>query len=147
MTEALPPPHLSDLDSGWNGDVLRSKDEDVDWCDGPCIDSGYVRGLSKGLPEGDFREGELIIKDNTGTKHTFMIVADHQYPIPEGLYALVGSNPHWLGRLNRRQYWVIGERHPGQMFKKVSVFQIPNQADIERLHELGVTTNTKTFLA
>ncbi len=51
QTEALPPPHLSDHDSGWLGFVQCSKKSGVDWCDGPCIDSGLVQGLSQRLPE------------------------------------------------------------------------------------------------
>ncbi len=77
----------------------------------------------------------------------FEFVADHQYSIPEGSYALVGSDPYDSGgTLQERQFWVIGDRFPGRKFRKVSVFQIPNKEDIERLHELGVTTNTKTVL-
>ncbi len=85
MTEALPPPHFSGRDSGWMGYVQRTKKKDADWCDGPCIESGYVRGLSQGSLEGTFRQGELIVKGNRGTKHTFKIIAHHQRPIPEVL--------------------------------------------------------------
>ncbi len=145
MTGTLPPPHLSDHDSGWLGFVRCSKERGVDWCHGPCIDSGLVRGLSRRSLE-DFRWGELIVEDDTGVMHVFKIVADHEYSIPEGSYALVGSDPYFEGTLQKRQFWVIGDRFPGRKFRKVSVFQIPNKEDVERLHELGVTTNTKTVL-
>ncbi len=144
----LPPPQLSGRDRGWRGYVLHTKAKDTDRYDGPCIESGYVRGLFHRSLKKNFREGELIVEDITGAKHTFMIVAYHQYPIPEGLYALVGSRPcHSQGPFYERQCWVVGERLPGEVFKKLSVFQIPDKKDIERLHELGVTTDTGTFLA
>ncbi len=146
MTEALPPLHLSDLDCGWHGLVCRRKEKGADWYEGPCIDSGYVRGLAQGLLEGNLRQGELIVEDNRGAKHTFKIVAYHQYPIPEGLYALVGSHFHDHNSIER-QCWVVGQTLPGWKFKKVSVFQIPNKKDVERLHELRVTTDTKILLA
>ncbi|PBK58664.1 hypothetical protein ARMSODRAFT_1010061 [Armillaria solidipes] len=97
MTEVLPPPHSSGRDSGWMGYVQRTKKKDADWCDGPCIESGYVRGLSQGSLEGTFRQGELIVKGNRGTKHTFKIVADHQCPVPEGSYALTDFPRAMLG--------------------------------------------------
>ncbi|KAK0431323.1 hypothetical protein EV421DRAFT_1928099 [Armillaria borealis] len=59
-----------------------------------------------------------------------------------------GSDPYDSdGTFQERQFWVVGERLLGLKFKKVSVFQIPNKKDVKRLHKLGVTTNTKTFLA
>ncbi|PBK64620.1 hypothetical protein ARMSODRAFT_1022904 [Armillaria solidipes] len=148
----LPPPHLSDRDSGWSGNVRSPEERGVNCCDGPCIDSGYVRGLSRRSREDpeeeSFRRGELIIEDDTGVMHAFKIVTNHQYSIPECSYALVGSDPYDSdGTFQERQFWVVGERPLGQKFKKVSVFQIPNKKDMKRLHKLGVTTNTKTFLA
>ncbi len=143
-----PSPHLLYLGLTCDRSVQCTKAKDADRRDGPCIESGYVRGLFHRSLERNFREGELIVEDITGAKHTFMIVAYHQYPIPEGLYALVGSDPCLIqGTFNEQQYWVVGERLPGEVFKKVSVFQIHDKKDIERLHELGVTTDTGTFLA
>ncbi len=88
MTEALPPPHLTDRDRDWSGDVHLLEEGGDDWCDGPCIDSGLVRGLSRRSPQESFRRGELIVEDDTGVEHTFMIVADHQYQIPN-------AGMHW----------------------------------------------------
>ncbi len=92
MDGVLPPPQLSGHNSGWHGSVQCTKAKDADRRDGPCIESGYVRGLFHGSLERDFREGELIVEDIMGAEHTFKIVAYHQYPIPEGLYSLVGSD-------------------------------------------------------
>ncbi len=148
MDGVLPPPQLSGDYGDWHGSILRTKAKDADRYDGPCIESGYVRGLFHRSLERNFREGELIVEDITGAEHTFKIVAYHQYPIPEGLYALVGSDPCiYPGVFYKRQCWVVGERLPGEVFKKVSMFQIPNEKDVKRLHELGVTTDTETFLA
>ncbi|KAK0501938.1 hypothetical protein EDD18DRAFT_1277863 [Armillaria luteobubalina] len=145
ITEALLSPHLT---SGWVGFVRRTKDNNADWCDGPCIESCYVRGLGEESTEGKLREGELLVEDTTGGKHTFKVVAVHRCLIPEGLYALVGSNPSdFQGNFEEKQCWVVGERFPGKMFKKVSVFMMVNKNEVKRLYELGVATDTKTFLA
>ncbi len=145
MTEALPPSHLT---GGWVGFVRRTKENNADWYDGPCIESGYIRGLAEVSPERKRRQGELVVEDTTDVKHTFKIVAAHRYPIPEGLYTLVGSNPcDHQGTLEERQCWVVGKILPGDMFKKVSVFMMDNTKEVKRLHDLGIATNTKTFLA
>ncbi len=80
--------------------------------------------------------------------HVFEFVADHQYSIPEGSYALVGSDPYDSGgTLQEQQFWVIGDRFPGRKFRKVSVFQIPNKEDVERLHtNWGLLQILKLFL-
>ncbi len=147
MIGMLPPPHLSDRGRGWSGNVCLLEEGGDDWCDGPCINSGLVLGLSRRSPEERFRWGELIVEDDTGGRHRFEIITDHQYQIPECWYALVGSDPYdSYETLQERQFWVVGERLPRWRFKKLSVFQIPNKEDVERLHELGVTRNTKTVL-
>ncbi|PBK64631.1 hypothetical protein ARMSODRAFT_1006975 [Armillaria solidipes] len=51
------------------------------------------------------------------------------------------------GTLEERQCWVVGERLPGETFKKLSVFMMDNKKEVKRLHDLGIATNTKTFLA
>ncbi len=82
MNGVLPAPQSSVVVVRVGVDTLRRTEaKDADRCDGPCIESGCVRGLSQGSLERNFREGELIIEDITGAKHTFMIVAYHQYPI------------------------------------------------------------------
>ncbi|KAK0472995.1 hypothetical protein IW261DRAFT_1596624 [Armillaria novae-zelandiae] len=133
MTEALPPPQLT---NGWAGFVLRTKDNDADWCDGPCIESAYVRGFGDESPEEKRRLGELLVEDTMGGKYTFKVFAAHKYLIPEGLYTLVGSSPcDFQGKLQEQQCWVVGERLPGGMFKKVSVFMMANKNEVKRLHE------------
>ncbi|PBK85820.1 hypothetical protein ARMGADRAFT_1066754 [Armillaria gallica] len=113
------------------------------------VSTGYVRGLSQGSLEGNFRQGELIVEDiRMGTMHMFKIVAYHQYPIPEGSYVLVGSIPSWfLPWTFQKQCWVIGKRLPRDTFKKVSVIQMLDKNDVKRLHNLGIATNAKTVLA
>ncbi|PBK58953.1 hypothetical protein ARMSODRAFT_1027813 [Armillaria solidipes] len=131
----------------WHG-VVHLTDKGDSWCHGPCIDSGYVRGLSRRSLKRNSRQGELIVIDNIGAEHTFMIVADHQYQIPERWYALVGSDPYDSeGTFQEWQFWAVGEIFSRQGFEKVSVFYIPEKKDVKRLHKLGVTTDTETFLA
>ncbi|KAK0491883.1 hypothetical protein EDD18DRAFT_529441 [Armillaria luteobubalina] len=144
MTEELPQPHLM---NGWVGFVQRTKDNDADWYDGPCIESCHVRGLGENTLKRKCREGELLVEDTTGGKHTFMVVAAHRCLLPEGLYTLVGSDLYnFLGRPQERQCWVVGERLLGKMFKKLSVLMMAKD-EVKRLDDLGVATKTKTFLA
>ncbi len=126
MAEA--PPQLGGGVNGWDGYVERTKEKDVDWCRGPCIESVYVRGLFHGSLERNFREGELTVEDITGAKHTFKIVAYHQCPIPEGLYALVGSDPCCCSQgFYERQCWVVGERLPGRCLRKCRCSRSPTR--------------------
>ncbi|KAK0483099.1 hypothetical protein EDD18DRAFT_1362072 [Armillaria luteobubalina] len=69
----------------------------IDRYNGLCIESGYVRGLAEGPQEGEHRRGELLVEDKMGATHVFNIIADHEYPIPDGLYTLLGSDPFLLG--------------------------------------------------
>ncbi len=57
------------------------------------MESGYLQGLAEGSHDGKRRQGELIVTDNAGTRHTFKITANHQYQIPDGLYSLLGQSP------------------------------------------------------
>ncbi|KAK0491912.1 hypothetical protein EDD18DRAFT_1465669 [Armillaria luteobubalina] len=144
MTDALLQLHLTNMPIGI---ILRDKDNNADSYSGPCIESGHVRGLDEESPEGKRREGELLVEDAIGGNHRFKIVADHQCLIPEGLYTLVGSYTAILGEFHEPQCWVVGERLPGGMFKKVSVFTMANKDEVKSLHDLGVATrNTNTFL-
>ncbi|KAK0491951.1 hypothetical protein EDD18DRAFT_530376 [Armillaria luteobubalina] len=144
MTGALP---SSQLTMPLFGFVSHVEDNNADAYHGPCIESGYVRGLGKESPEGKRREGELLVKDITGGKHTFKVIAYHQYLIPEGLYTLVGSDAHLGGEFNEEQCWVVGERLPEGTFKKVSVFMMTNKDEVKRLYGSGVVTDTETILA
>ncbi len=78
MTELLPM-HESSL----REDVHWDEETDNDWYESVNIEKGYVRGLAMGNMERGVRRGELVVQDRDGTKHTFEIVATHQYPIPE----------------------------------------------------------------
>ncbi|KAG7441291.1 uncharacterized protein BT62DRAFT_1046363 [Guyanagaster necrorhizus] len=54
------------------------------------------------------QHGELIVKDAYGSTHMFTIIATHQYPIPEDMYALLGSYSKLLKSNSAMQYWVVG---------------------------------------
>ncbi|KAK0430966.1 hypothetical protein EV421DRAFT_2024796 [Armillaria borealis] len=131
--------------ASWADTVKHTEDTDADWIEADCIESGYVQGLAEGLHDGAHRYGELTVKDYVGASHTFKIRADHQYRIPDGLYALVGSHPFPSGKFEK-QRWVIGRRLPEGKFEKVSVFHIPDHNEVKRLYELYIDTYARTFL-
>ncbi|KAK0198111.1 hypothetical protein F5146DRAFT_1157673 [Armillaria mellea] len=91
--------------------------------------------------EGIDRCGELVVNDADGIAHTFCISAHHQYPIPDATCTLLGRDPSPLG------HWVVGRRLPNMMFEKVSVFQITDADEGERLEELGLAAMSRSILA
>ncbi|KAK0433753.1 hypothetical protein EV421DRAFT_2088367 [Armillaria borealis] len=126
--------------------VERTEETDSDWIEARCIEAGYVQGLAEGSHDGKHRQGELIVTGGTGEKHKFKIRADHQYQLPDGLYALVGSPPYYDCEFHE-QYWVVGQRLRDQKFEKVSVFHIPDKNEVKILDELKIPMKAKTFLA
>ncbi|KAK0449021.1 uncharacterized protein EV420DRAFT_1565510 [Desarmillaria tabescens] len=135
MTEVLPI-HESPL----REDVHQDEETDNDWYEGVNIEKGYVRGLAMGTMERRVRRGELVVQDNSGTNHTFNIIATHQYPIPEDFYTLISG--YWeLG------YWVVGRRVPDQRFQKVSTFRMSEEIEgLQKLAKLGVGKWSKNRL-
>ncbi len=127
--------------------VEQTEDTDYDWVEEVSIELGYVHGLAKESHDGNHRQGELIVTDDAGTRHTFKIIANHQYQIPDGLYTLLGSSPYNFDGELVDQYWVFGQRLPEQKFEKVSVFQIADKEEVKRLDELNIATKAKFILA
>ncbi len=121
-------------------DVRWDDKMNVDKYTGHWILSGFVRGLAVGDPNGESRHGELIVKDRRGRPHTFQIVATHQYPIPEGEYSLLASRG--LQQLTVEGHWVVGKMRVFGLvhleFEKVSVFEIPDENELERLNDLRI---------
>ncbi|KAK0506578.1 hypothetical protein EDD18DRAFT_1059371, partial [Armillaria luteobubalina] len=79
--------------------------DDDDWYHGPCIERGFVHGLAVGGEEGINRCRELVVEDTDRISHAFSITASHQYPIPEDMYTLHGSNPfNWENKIRLTQY-------------------------------------------
>ncbi|KAK0471321.1 hypothetical protein IW261DRAFT_903622 [Armillaria novae-zelandiae] len=118
----------------WIGKVSPMEETDSNWFEGTRIDVGDVRGLSN-KKESRVRQGELTVKDDIGASHTFKIVADHAYPIPDGSYILIGRGSY---SKTLAYFWVIGWRMRDGRFKKVSVFGIPDKEERQRLQELGI---------
>ncbi|SJL15304.1 uncharacterized protein ARMOST_18797 [Armillaria ostoyae] len=121
---------------------------EADLYKGPWIESGYVCGLDEGSREGKNRHGELTIEDYTGARHTFNIVADHQYPIPDNKYTLLGSETFdYSEEQVDEQYWIVGRQLSEQKFEKISVFRLPCFEEVKRLYDLGVATKAEVALA
>ncbi|PBK62011.1 hypothetical protein ARMSODRAFT_943371 [Armillaria solidipes] len=119
--------------TGYPGMVCRTDNPDADYYEGYHIESGNVRGLSEVPRESWPRQGELVLKDVTGEPHTLKIVADHGYPIPDGVYTLIG----WYGFISGSELWVVGQLREDGMFQKLSVFC--SAADEQaRLRHLGI---------
>ncbi len=142
MTEKLPSHDSRSL----VGYVWRDESKRADRYDGPLIESGYIQGLGNADPKCQPRWGKLIIEDATKTKHLFETVAYHQYPIPDGSYVLLGSEPLYDNKVHE-QYWAVGTRSPEQLFEKVSVLYIPDIEEVKRLMDLGVAKDSPVFLA
>ncbi|PBK59036.1 hypothetical protein ARMSODRAFT_1090999 [Armillaria solidipes] len=121
--------------------VYRTEDPGADYYEGYCIKSGNVRGLSVVLNELKPRQGELVFNDSTGARHTLKIVADHTYPIPDGLYTLIGC----IGRSSRSDLWVVGQLREDGKFKKLSVFHSADDEQV-KLMELALEQRVQIFL-
>ncbi|KAK0467642.1 hypothetical protein IW261DRAFT_1406997 [Armillaria novae-zelandiae] len=121
--------------------VYRMEDLDADYYQGYRITSGNVQGLGEILDELDTRQGELAFNDITGTRHTLKIVAEHEYLIPDGLYALIGC----VGRFPRSDLWVVGELREDGVFKKLSVMHSSDDEQV-KLMDLALGQRVKIFL-
>ncbi|KAK0230076.1 hypothetical protein IW262DRAFT_376973 [Armillaria fumosa] len=122
------------------GHVGRKKETDSDWHEGPYVDSGYVKGLADVSKEG-VRQGELILRDDTGERHTFNITASHEYPIPDDSYVLLGAITRCDLELDFEYvdmiHWVAGKRQDDK-FKKWSVFSMADAEEGRRLRDLQI---------
>ncbi|PBK85020.1 hypothetical protein ARMGADRAFT_1169769 [Armillaria gallica] len=139
MTKIHPSRQMMSL---WDG-KFKSTDDPDDSANtylGGHTDSGYVRGLSHPSHNGMPRHGELVVKDDTGSTHTFKIFADHTYPIPESSYTLLfqcdrneKSDYYW-----RLLFWVVGQRRPDGEFEKLSVFRMLDDDKGTSIRKLGI---------
>ncbi|PBK74793.1 hypothetical protein ARMSODRAFT_1013780 [Armillaria solidipes] len=129
MTEKLPLKGKPAWGSSWIKQLGMEKAKTSSFNDGYIIESALVRGLSEGNPQGQERHGKLV-EDNTGTHHTFKIVTHHQYPIPDGLYTLLGADSKDFRVL---LHWVVGRRLPDRRLMKLSVFQMYEDTEFARL--------------
>ncbi|KAK0199535.1 hypothetical protein DFS33DRAFT_226457 [Desarmillaria ectypa] len=145
MTEILPTAGGDQLEEE---EVDRDEKTDISSYSGFYIESGYVHGLDKGDPHsGQLRRGELIVKD-AGNEHTFEIVANHQFPVPEDSYVLIGSLGEWKFE-DQLKYWVAGRRLSGSelRFEKVSVFKMADEKEIQKLKDLDIVKESHFILA
>ncbi len=130
-------------------------EKDGDWCGGPRMDACHVRGLADESQKSPrladesllwpYRQyGKLNVKDSSGGEHTIDIYAEHEYPIPDGLYTLLGVIGDSLQV--KRSFWVVGKVDgPEGRFRKVSVVTM-EESCTGRLKNLNVYRYTKTPL-
>ncbi|KAK0457576.1 uncharacterized protein EV420DRAFT_1309817 [Desarmillaria tabescens] len=143
MTEVLPKSSLNKV--LYNIKINRTK-KGGDKYLGLRIDSCRVRGLvdepSPEIP----RCGKLDITSHLGRKHTFDVVANHAYPIPDGKYTLIGTAKH--GSTMEGVIWVVGKEDGvrKKKFRKVSVLSMANKREEDKLWKLDVHRYTKTPL-
>ncbi|KAK0446955.1 uncharacterized protein EV420DRAFT_1569127 [Desarmillaria tabescens] len=144
MTEKLPlqsmGPH--NIVTGWE------VDPDIDLCRGYYVESALVQGLAEEDSRGQSRRGKLIVRDKDGMDHVFEIVANHQYPITEGSYTVVGNIGEWSTE-KKMKFWLVGRRRSGykRRFEKVSIFILPDNEDRKRLENLDVVKWSTVLLA
>ncbi|KAK0458359.1 uncharacterized protein EV420DRAFT_1682587 [Desarmillaria tabescens] len=102
-----------------------------------CIEKGFVQGLAvEGVPGAD-RHGRLHVEDMYGTKRVFNIIARHQYPIPEDMYTLIGSEESMNYSSHCWKGWVVGRRLSDDRFEKVSVFQMVDDMTEDMINNLA----------
>ncbi|KAK0190238.1 hypothetical protein F5146DRAFT_546440 [Armillaria mellea] len=112
----------------------RTDETDIDWYEGPFINSAKVQGLADTSDRKLPRQGELVFKDDTEGLLRFNIVANHQYSIPDGSYELIGCET-WMydgkGADGTNQYrtiisemWVVVQQRPDGTFHKLSVVNV-----------------------
>ncbi|KAK0187520.1 hypothetical protein F5146DRAFT_1059095 [Armillaria mellea] len=149
MTKSLPSHQISLWDEYKHGSEVLSNHSLGDSFWGYVIHSGYVRGLSDASYNGMPRRGELVVKHKYGSTHTFKIVADHMYPIPEESYSLLG----YIDRNNFKgsspnihlHFWVIWRRDANP--KKVSVFRMPDDRERREIWNLGLGMSQDVWLS
>ncbi len=126
--------------SSWPEEVSRTDDTDTDWYEGYRIESACVWGLGE-VPNEDMpRVGELFFEDSTCKPHTVRVVAHHMYPIPDGLYTLIGCNLEFSSDI-----WVVGRLRDDGMFEKLSVFSSVEDGQV-KLGNLDLEKRLRTFL-
>ncbi|KAK0214307.1 hypothetical protein IW262DRAFT_1466000 [Armillaria fumosa] len=140
-TETFPKSSLSkDL---YTVNVYRM-DGDGDGYYGLCIDSCRVRGLADISSPDILRRVKLDVKVDSTIDHTFDIVADHGFPIPDGVHALIGTAKH--SSTMEGVIWVVGKTEGlGEKVTKVSVFRMANKQE-ERLWNIEAYSCIETFI-
>ncbi|SJL02755.1 uncharacterized protein ARMOST_06091 [Armillaria ostoyae] len=119
---------LSLDDVSWDTGIGRTDETDVDWYQGPCIDSVIVWGLADTSIKESPRRGKLIFIDDTkDLAYTCNILADHQYSIPNDSYTLIGCERHTYHSRHIEglsKLWVVGRKRPDGKFEKLSVVRV-----------------------
>ncbi len=113
--------------------------ENGDWYDGPRMEACHVRGFAD--ETWHRQRGTLVVKNSSGKKYIFRIVADVGCTMPDGLYTLLG-----VVRNKFASSWVVGKvEEPEGEFRKVSEVRM-KVGQTKRLQSLSIYEVTTTFL-
>ncbi|PBK91976.1 hypothetical protein ARMGADRAFT_1031434 [Armillaria gallica] len=82
--------------------------------------------------EGVPRQGELKVFGQYSFTCEFKVIANHRYPIPDGLYTLIGNRGAVYPRENDMLHWVAGKMQDGK-FRKCSVFSMADDGERRKL--------------
>ncbi len=132
---------LSEHDTWWGlyTGLRKRIADDVDQCQGFCVENGFVRGLAVLGSPGTHRYGELLVQDAHRVQHVLNITATHQYPIPDDTYTLIGPTEehYWSMKRARWVQWVVGRRLSDERFEKLSVLTMTGDVEKRMLDVTG----------
>ncbi len=130
MKKSLPEYHTPADSNNCYTRIERDAENSVDRCEEVlCIENGCVRGLAIVDVSGTDRHGELLVEDTSGMQHSFHVIAIHQFPIPDGMYTLIGSQESRYDSPRQWVQWVVGRRLADESFEKLSVFKMADDME------------------
>ncbi len=132
---------LSEHDTWWGlyTGLWKRTADDVDQCQGFCVENGFVWGLAVLGSPGTHRYGEWLVEDAHRIQHVFNITATHQYPIPDDTYTLIGPEEESYSPIEGKPWvqWVVGRRLSDERFEKLSVLTMAGDVARRMLNVTG----------
>ncbi len=127
--------HFStDRNQGLFGIVFHNMETGTYSYYGWCFESVQVQGLA--TPVAAPRNGHLIVQALNREDHRYEISTGHQYPIPDGVYSMLGGRR--IGSNYSNIPCVVGKMLPDRTFIKTAVFEIIDRPKDWEWESLGV---------